>query len=88
MKKYLYGILFLFAVGVVFAAMKEVHVIDKEACTACGLCVEVCEDEAISTVEEDGQTIYLIDPVACTNCGLCVEVCEDEAISVEEVEIN
>lgn len=88
MKKSITLFLLVISITLVYAVMKEVHVIDKDACTACNLCVEVCEDEAISVVESEGKSYYVIDPAACTNCGLCVEVCEDEAISVQSVELK
>lgn len=50
-------------------------------CTACGLCISECPNEAIS--EGD---IYVIDPALCTECvgffdePQCVEACPVEAI--------
>lgn len=71
---------------VVVATVLKVHTIDKETCTACGLCVEVCPVDAITKVEYDGGEVYTIDPELCTNCGLCADECPVEAISEIEVD--
>ncbi len=75
----------LIAAMVVVAAVVKVHTIDKDACTDCGLCVEVCPVDAISQVEYNGGTVHSIDPELCTNCGLCTEECPVDAISEIEV---
>jgi len=55
-----------------------------DECTACGVCIDECPNEAIS--EGD---IYLIDPDLCTECvgfydeAQCVEVCPVEAIELD-----
>lgn len=54
----------------------------NEECTACGLCIEECPNDAIS--EDD--PIYVINPDLCTECvgfydsPQCQEVCPVEAI--------
>jgi NAD-dependent dihydropyrimidine dehydrogenase PreA subunit len=53
------------------------YVINDE-CTACGVCLDECPEEAIS--EGD---IYVIDPEKCTDCGSCADVCPVEAIHPE-----
>lgn len=49
--------------------------IDRERCSACGLCADVCPVEAISQFGE-----YRIDPDKCVCCGLCQESCPSEAV--------
>jgi MinD superfamily P-loop ATPase len=51
--------------------------IDKEKCTSCGKCLEVCRFDAIS---KD----YIIDPVFCEGCGVCFRICPVDAIKFEE----
>ncbi len=54
-------------------------VIRAESCTACGLCREVCNFQAIS---ED----YRVDPFSCEGCGVCVHFCPVQAIDFPLVE--
>ena len=49
-------------------------IIDKEKCTECGECQNLCRFEAIS---ED----FVVDNIACEGCGVCVHFCPAEAIS-------
>ncbi len=48
-------------------------VINKEKCTQCGLCRDLCRWSAIS---ED----YVVDPIECEGCGVCWYFCPEEAI--------
>ncbi len=55
---------------------------DKDCCTGCGECVEICPVGVWEIV--DGKS----DPVnadECVGCMSCVEVCPDNCITVEEV---
>ena len=50
---------------------------EKQECTACGACMNVCPKNAIQMVE-DGAAGYLyphIDADLCIDCGLCVKTC-------------
>ena len=53
----------------------QVAVIDREKCTQCGLCQELCRLEAIRD--------YSVDRISCEGCGLCYRVCPANAISME-----
>lgn len=55
------------------------HYIEKDECTACGICIDECPVEAIS----EGEDFYTIDPDLCTDCGACADVCPVEAIHQE-----
>jgi NAD-dependent dihydropyrimidine dehydrogenase PreA subunit len=55
--------------------------VSPEECTACGVCEDRCQVDAI-TVEETAQ----IDPLRCIGCGLCVVTCDEEAIYLVEKE--
>lgn len=53
-------------------------VVDKDTCTGCESCVDVCPVEAISM--EDGKAVI---SDACVDCGQCVDECPVEAISMD-----
>jgi len=59
-------------------------VVDKNKCTVCGLCRELCRFDAISIVNDE---IY-VDEFACEGCGLCSIACPAGAISIESYENN
>ena len=66
-------------------------VIDESLCKGCGLCIDVCPKDLITTARElnlkgyypaqfsDGQGGH---PEQCTGCALCALVCPDIAIEV------
>jgi heterodisulfide reductase subunit A len=60
-----------------------VAIVDDEACTWCGLCLEVCPYSAPQQVEHDGKAVAVIDKTACKGCGGCVPVCPRNAIDLE-----
>jgi Na+-translocating ferredoxin:NAD+ oxidoreductase subunit B len=51
--------------------------IDQDLCTACGVCIERCQMEAIE-IEETAH----IQRNRCIGCGLCVPTCPEEAVSL------
>lgn len=55
-------------------------VVDKEECTGCETCVEVCPVEAIVMNNDD---LAEIDQDECTECGTCLDECPVEAIYEE-----
>lgn len=56
-------------------------VVDKERCTACGLCAEMCPEEVLE-LQDDVPT--LVDPENCIECGSCEVNCEENAIKCIE----
>ena len=52
-------------------------VVDQEECIKCGICADVCPEEAITMMD-----ITVIDNQKCTGCGACVEACPDQAITL------
>ena len=45
--------------------------IDKEKCTGCGGCIDLCPAIAISMIED----VVVVDNETCTECNICVKVC-------------
>ncbi|MCD4778931.1 MAG: ATP-binding protein [Candidatus Omnitrophica bacterium] len=54
-------------------------IIDKDKCTQCGKCIELCRYDAISAD-------FIIDPIACEGCSFCGHICPSEAIEMQENE--
>lgn len=52
-------------------------VIDKDKCTQCRKCIEICRFEAIN-----GD--FIVDPISCEGCAFCSFVCPVHAIQMEE----
>ncbi|MFH1476511.1 MAG: 4Fe-4S binding protein [Verrucomicrobiota bacterium] len=51
-------------------------VVDKEKCTGCGACIEVCRVQAISMIGGKAR----IAGNKCVDCGRCARVCPQGAI--------
>lgn len=51
--------------------------IDLAACTACGLCRDLCRFDAIDPE-------FRIDPIACEGCGVCYHACPESAVRFAE----
>ncbi len=68
----------------------KLALIDPEACTACGICAEVCRFEAVLAPArpedqgEDASGAYAIDDLACEGCAACYFQCPEDAIRMEE----
>jgi ferredoxin len=52
--------------------------IDKEECSGCGVCVEVCPPQAISLKDEKAD----IEDDLCEECGFCAAECPVGAIAI------
>ncbi len=54
-------------------------VVDGDACTGCGACVERCHFRALSLPEE----VCAVDYDRCLGCGACARVCAVDALALE-----
>jgi ferredoxin len=52
-------------------------IVEKDTCTSCGVCVDVCP---VTAIEMDD--IAVIDADTCTDCAACVDECPVSAISM------
>ncbi|MFX0162398.1 MAG: 4Fe-4S binding protein [Candidatus Hodarchaeota archaeon] len=63
-------------------------IIDKEKCTFCGLCEDLCEAIKITWIEPSGEFLrpgidIIVDEDRCDYCNLCAVLCPSEAVKVE-----
>ncbi len=56
-------------------------VIDADACTGCGTCLEGCPTDAIK-LGEDG--VARRDESSCLGCGVCARFCPESAIALKQ----
>src|SRR4030067_2997433 len=73
-----------------FLTRKYLLRLDKELCTGCGICAQICPKEAI---EEHPPSVVNgrlkkkptidIDPKSCIFCGECVVLCPYNALKME-----
>ena len=57
---------------------RPVH--QKDACTLCGVCAELCPFDAISVSNESWKK----SKRKCFGCGVCVDVCEHQGLQFED----
>jgi len=78
-----------------FAHMHPVHtsnylpVVDHEACTGCGKCVNACPVEALSLVSANDarrprRRAARLEEDVCLGCGVCVRACPGRNIALKE----
>ncbi len=75
----------------------DLPVVDKEACTGCGLCVTACPRDIIKLLpagddghlvlcssNDRGKTVAKSCDVGCIACKACIKACPQEAIVMED----
>ncbi len=60
-------------------------VVDEEACSGCGTCLDRCSFGAVSLEEKDSEEVSVVAAEKCMGCGLCQVTCPEEAISMQAV---
>ena len=53
-------------------------IIDKNECSACGSCVDVCPNGVLDIV---GDHATVVDEDSCIACGACLDACPTGAIT-------
>lgn len=66
------------------AATVPVPKVDKEKCTGCGICGEVCQYSAIVCMKGN----VLVFPELCHGCGGCMRFCPEKAITEDGREVG
>jgi Pyruvate/2-oxoacid:ferredoxin oxidoreductase delta subunit len=56
--------------------------IDPDKCSACGECMEVCQMDALVSVNNHTEVLRS----HCIGCGVCLNVCDSEAITLVKKE--
>ncbi len=59
----------------VVASSAFINTVEEDLCTACGLCVEYCQFDALSM---DGTAT--VNRTRCVGCGVCVTACPEQAL--------
>jgi len=63
-------------------AMQRLPSVDRQACTLCGFCSQMCPVRALVIDEDDTETVLLLSPTRCNGCGKCVRACETSAMTM------
>ncbi len=53
--------------------------VDKDLCSGCGICIDLCPYTARELVTEDGNRIAKVNEVLCEGCGSCIAACPSGA---------
>ena len=68
--------------------MAYTHIIDKDRCKGCGLCVAVCPKNVLELSREVNTKgyfpVYQARPEDCIYCTICCVMCPDVAIAIEK----
>jgi len=51
--------------------------IDETKCAGCGNCIKVCQQSAVSLINQKAN----INNKLCNECGLCYEICPNRAVA-------
>ena len=60
--------------------VKPKSYVDKKKCLACGGCISVCPQDAITWIGNKAD----VDKKSCISCSICVKTCPVGAINEED----
>lgn len=80
-----------------FAVMNPIHttnflpIVNRENCTGCGKCVQVCPVEAMGLIsannpKKGNSKVTKVNNSICLGCGVCVKECSKNALELKERE--
>jgi nitroreductase/Pyruvate/2-oxoacid:ferredoxin oxidoreductase delta subunit len=55
--------------------------VDRQKCSACGLCARICHETCITLVGENGHRAAQVDHALCSTCTQCIAICPKQALS-------
>jgi heterodisulfide reductase subunit A len=65
----------------IYEAEATIASVNEDICSGCGVCVSVCEFEALQLVETfDGNKVVVVNEAVCKGCGCCGGVCPSGAM--------
>ncbi len=68
--------------------MTYTHIIDKDRCKGCGLCVAICPKNVLELSREVNTKgyfpVFQARPEDCVYCAMCCVMCPDVAITIAE----
>ena len=56
-------------------SMNNIGILQKEYCTGCSMCANICHHNAISMISDTEGFLFPQVNLNCTNCGLCASRC-------------
>jgi len=60
--------------------------IDRNSCTQCGACADICYARDVFEMQENGPVV--VHPEICRLCGHCVAVCPTDSINHEKIPLQ
>ncbi len=64
------------------------HIVDKDRCKGCGLCVAICPKDVLELSREVNTKgyfpVFQARPEDCIYCAMCCVMCPDVAIEIAE----
>ncbi len=68
--------------------MAYTHIIEKDRCKGCGLCVAICPKSVLELSREVNTKgyfpVFQARPQDCVYCAMCCVMCPDVAIEITE----
>ena len=68
--------------------MTYTHIVDKDRCKGCGLCVAICPKNVLELSREVNTKgyfpVFQARPQDCVYCTMCCVMCPDVAIEIKE----